>query len=320
VATLVRHVSHDVDDQAEALNGFRQHYEQIGCGRFEGAVWQVLMSKGELLRESTNRQLREVVTPPPNHVAIAMPLAVQQGSVFAGRPLTRESLMVLNDAEAYDIAPSGEMDLIGMCVHRDLLAAMAPAKVDWVWRAERKRNVALAPDSASAIRQMLLAVNQIAESGLQELSEPTNEMALLSSTLTQTVILAMTGEESADHIPRRVDTRIKVVRRAIEFMRERMHDDIGVPEICIAACASRRSLQYCFEELMHTTPQAYLRAMRLNEARRLLKCKQELPITAIASELGFSSASHFTAHYKLMFDELPSATLRGRMRVASVDG
>lgn len=26
--------------------------------------------------------------------------------------------------------------------------------------------------------------------------------------------------------------------------------------------------------------------------------------------LGFSSASHFTRHYKAMFDELPSETLR----------
>ena len=31
---------------------------------------------------------------------------------------------------------------------------------------------------------------------------------------------------------------------------------------------------------------------------------------ALASELGFSSASHFTRHYKLMFDELPSETLK----------
>jgi AraC family ethanolamine operon transcriptional activator len=30
----------------------------------------------------------------------------------------------------------------------------------------------------------------------------------------------------------------------------------------------------------------------------------------VAGELGFSSASHFTHHYKVMFDELPSQTLR----------
>jgi AraC family ethanolamine operon transcriptional activator len=93
-------------------------------------------------------------------------------------------------------------------------------------------------------------------------------------------------------------------------MRAHLHDDIGIAEICDAACASRRSLQYCFEEFMHTTPQAYLRALRLNEARRALKLADGQPITALASELGFASASHFTRHYKLMFDELPSETLK----------
>ena len=83
-----------------------------------------------------------------------------------------------------------------------------------------------------------------------------------------------------------------------------------MPEICAAAFASRRTLQYCFEEFMHTTPQAYLRALRLNEARRALKLRADQPITELASTLGFSSASHFTRHYKLMFDELPSETLK----------
>ncbi|MBK9361628.1 MAG: AraC family transcriptional regulator, partial [Rubrivivax sp.] len=40
-----------------------------------------------------------------------------------------------------------------------------------------------------------------------------------------------------------------------------------------------------------------------------LKARAGQPITELASELGFASASHFTRHYKLMFDELPSATL-----------
>ncbi|MFD2453592.1 helix-turn-helix domain-containing protein [Ideonella paludis] len=135
---------------------------------------------------------------------------------------------------------------------------------------------------------------------------------LLTATLTQTVILAMHSEEfhQAQTIPRRADTRLKVVKRAIDFMRQHLQEEIGVPEICAAAFASRRSLQYCFEEFLQTTPQAYLRALRLNEARRALKLHQDKPITAIASDLGFSSASHFTRHYKLMFEELPSDTVK----------
>ena len=100
---------------------------------------------------------------------------------------------------------------------------------------------------------------------------------LLAATLTQAVMLAMRGNdaERASSIPRRADSRLRVVKRAIEFMRANLVNDIGIPEICAAAFASRRTLQYCFEEFMHTTPQAHLRALRLNEARRALKLRAD---------------------------------------------
>ena len=314
MAKIVEHQSRDVDDHAQALDGWQQRYEQLGGGRFEGRAWQLVMNEGTLLREHTNRHLREQITPPPDHLVLAVPLAVMPGSTFGGRPLDRESLLIFGADDEYDLVSAGELDLIGLSVHRDVLAGLAPSKVEWLERAQQERNLGLSPDSASAIRQMLMAVTaQTEEDGaLDRLEGRGQAEELLTATLTQTVILAMHSEEShqAQTIPRRADTRLKVVKRAIEYMRAHLHEDIGVPEICAAAFASRRSLQYCFEEFLQTTPQAYLRALRLNEARRALKLRTDLPITVIASDLGFSSASHFTRHYKLMFDELPSETLK----------
>ena len=310
MATLTTADSHDVDDQARSLEGFRQFYEQLGRGRFHGRVWQLMMNEGFLLREAANRGVRQHFSPPPDHVALAVPLAVQPGSVFGGRPLERESLMVLSDQEEYDLVSTGELDVIGLAVHRDVIEQLAPAKLEWLRHAQGERNLPLTPEVAAAIRQMLLAVSADAERRIESLADAAAEMELLSSTLTQTLVLAMSSTRAEHTIPRRADSRMKVVRRAIEFMRERLHEDIGIPEVCAAACASRRTLQYCFEEFLHTTPQAYLRALRLNEARRTLKSRADQPITELASVLGFASASHFTRHYKLMFDELPSETLK----------
>ena len=313
MAQVMTHESQDVDDQAKALTGWEQSYEQLGCGRFRGSAWQLVMRDGVFLRETTNRQLRERIMPPRNHLVIALPLAVEPGSVFAGRPLQRESLMVLGSQTDYDVVSAGELDLIGLTVDRAVLEdKLAPAKLEWLERKVSECNVALPPDTASAIRHMLLAVCSDVGQQLDGLDDPAQETALLASTLTHAVILAMAAERDggASTIPRRADSRLKVVKRAVEFMRANLEADIGVPEICGAAFASRRTLQYCFEEFMHTTPQAYLRALRLNEARRALKAHSQPPITELANTLGFSSASHFTRHYKLMFDELPSETLK----------
>ncbi len=312
MAQVTTHQSQDVDDQAKALTGWEQSYEQIGCGRFRGSAWQLVMRDGLLLRETTNRQLRESVVPPPNHIVFAMPLAVEPGSVFAGRPLGRDTLMVLGHAE-HDVVSAGELDLIGLSVDRSVLESkIAPAKLEWLERKADERNVELPPETAAAIRHMLLAVSQDVQGRIDRLDTVEEEHNLLASTVTHAVILAMAAEREggASTIPRRAETRLKVVKRAVEFMRENMEADIGVPEICAAAYASRRTLQYCFEEFLHTAPQAYLRALRLNEARRALKGAHQTPITELANTLGFANASHFTRHYKLMFDELPSDTLK----------
>jgi AraC family transcriptional regulator, ethanolamine operon transcriptional activator len=313
MATVMTHESQDVDDQAKALAGWEQIYEQLGCGRFHGATWQLLMRDGVLLRETSNRQHRQLVVPPRNHLVLAVPLAVEDGSVFAGRPLGRETLMLLDSRAEHDVVSAGEIDLIGVSVDRALLeSALAPAKLEWLESKASERNVELPPETAAAIRHMLLAVCENIGQRLDGLEDAEQEAALLSSTVTHAVILAMAAERDggASTIPRRADSRLKVVKRAVEFMRANLESDIGVPEICGAAFASRRTLQYCFEEFMHTTPQAYLRALRLNEARRALKARSQPPITELANTLGFSSASHFTRHYKLMFDELPSETLK----------
>jgi AraC family transcriptional regulator, ethanolamine operon transcriptional activator len=316
MAKIIEHLSRDADDQAQALNGWQQRYEQLSAGRFEGHAWQLMMDGGMLLREQTNRHLREQITPPPGHLVLAVPLAVKPGSSFGGRALERESLLVFGADEEHDLVSAGALDLIGLAVDREVLAGLAPRKVEWLAQAQRERNLGLSHDAASAIRHLLLAVNAQTqdEDALARLDRREQAAELLSATLTQTVVLAMhsQGSQPAQAIPRRADTRLKVVKRAVDFMRSHLQDDIAVPDICAAAYASRRSLQYCFEEFMQTTPQAYLRALRLNEARRALKRQGDRAITDIANELGFSSASHFTRHYKLMFDELPSQTHRVR--------
>ncbi len=168
MATVVTHESQDVDDQAKGLDGWEQSYEQLGCGRFHGSTWQLLMHDGVLLRETSNRQHRQLVVPPHNHLVLALPLAVQEGSVFAGHPLGRETLMLLDSRAEHDVVSAGEIDLIGVSVDRRLLESqLAPSKMEWLERKAAERNVELPPETAAAIRHMLLAVRASADSGLE---------------------------------------------------------------------------------------------------------------------------------------------------------
>ncbi len=294
MARILQHLSDDADEQSRALDGWRQHYEQLGHGRFQGRAWQWVTAQGALLRESTNRHLRELIVPPPEHLVLAVPLAVLPGSRFAGRPLQRESLMVLGDQDEHSLLSAGELDLIGLCVHRALLGQLAGHKLEWLQHAERQRNLDLSPDVAAAIRHGLLALSAQAETAPTD--TPEAEAELLGLALAQTVALAMRDGQHAAAMPRDNPTRLRVVQRAIDFMQAHLREDIDVDRLCAAACVSRRSLQYVFEEFLHTTPMAYWRALRLNEARRVLRRTPGHSITDLAYEWGFASASHFSLH------------------------
>lgn len=317
MAELVQLQSDDVDNQAQSLTGFRQNYEQLGSGRFRGSMWQLTMNQGALFREQTNLSLRQHVVPPAEHVAFAIPITVHPGSQFACRPLQCDSLMVLNSTEEYDIAVTGTMDMVGMCIRRELIDSLTPSEQEWFRQAQGERHIQLASNAAAEIREMLLNTCASAEAALTNLNLEANARELLTSTITQALLRATAQSDTASQIPRRAENRQRIMKRAIEFMHAHMGEDIGLPEVCAAACASRRSLQYCFEEFLHTSPQAYLRAIRLNEARRLLKMDPRVSITVVANEFGFSGASHFTRHYKAMFDELPSKTHRSFADYAS---
>lgn len=310
------HASLDVDDQAQALEGWEQSYEQLGCGRFSGRTRQLLMDDGVLLRESTNRPLREEIVPPRDHWVVAVPLLVEPGSMFAGRPLQATSLIPLLPGQEYDVVATGALDLLAVSAHRRVVETLEPAVQDWLNTLRGGRTVALTPTAAAASLLLLQGAMARAEALVTSRAEAgqgaDEEDSLLADVLAGVLSLAAESDHAAgpSTIPRRAQARQQVARRAIDFMRANLQHDIRVPDICAAAYASRRTLQYCFEEFLHTTPQAYLRALRLNEARRVLKSRPGLPITEVAGDLGFCSASHFTQHYKEMFGELPSQTLR----------
>ena len=93
-----------------------------------------------------------------------------------------------------------------------------------------------------------------------------------------------------------------------EITNLRQDNPISVAELCTSLSISHRSLQYHFEQVLHTSPLAYLRAERLNRVRHSLKTAHS--VTEAATHWGFWHFGHFSQEYKKMFGELPSTTFK----------
>jgi len=105
--------------------------------------------------------------------------------------------------------------------------------------------------------------------------------------------------------------RRRVVDKAREYLLSHRDGPVSVADLCAVTAVSRRTLQYCFREVLGVRPVYYLRALRLAGVRRELKAcgTRRTSVGDVAARWGFWHLSHFAADYRKMFGELPSETL-----------
>ena len=106
----------------------------------------------------------------------------------------------------------------------------------------------------------------------------------------------------------------RCVRRAVEYLHAHAHETICLDDIANAACVSPRTLEASFQREYQQSPLAFLRALRLTRVHQALqsaaRAQQEVSVTELALQNGFSHMGRLAAYYKQRFGCSPSETLR----------
>ncbi|NJP65814.1 AraC family transcriptional regulator [Streptomyces sp. ventii] len=115
--------------------------------------------------------------------------------------------------------------------------------------------------------------------------------------------------------PHRLDSRdanSDTLRRAMTYIDENAHRDIGLKEIAAASFVTPRAAQYAFSRHAGTTPLGYLRRVRLAGAHAALRAAgPEASVTSVAATWGFPHPGRFAAVYRSVYGVPPSTTLYG---------
>jgi len=108
--------------------------------------------------------------------------------------------------------------------------------------------------------------------------------------------------------------RQRIVAKARDLVLAHHDQAITVPQLCEQLFVSRRTLQYCFEDVLGMSPMQYLRLIRLNGARRHLRqaSSKSLTVQDVAVDWGFWHFSQFSSDYRKLFGQSPSESLRQR--------
>lgn len=94
------------------------------------------------------------------------------------------------------------------------------------------------------------------------------------------------------------------LKQAVRMMEENLEMPLSPHEIAESVGITLRQLERLFGKYLHTSPQQYYVALRLQRARNLLM-QTDASILQIALSCGFTTHSHFTRRYKQVFGMTP---------------
>ncbi|TKC88681.1 helix-turn-helix domain-containing protein [Trinickia terrae] len=321
---VTRFETDDVDDLARGLTLFEQRFDQLSAGRFHGKFVEVSLGDVQVYCEHTNQSIHEAGRIRADACGFAIAAEVSGRAVFCGSPLAGGELMRLSEGDELDFRTARVMRTVGFVLP---VARLAELGLDAPAAAAARTSVpgsrVVCADRAATVGLRLL-IERMLETfaaypaddapGAQTLQAPQAALAVAALDELQSALVALSrrGRDSAAAARPVWIARRRVVDRAMAFIHAHAADPITIGALCKEISVSRRTLQYCFEDVLGVAPLAYLKAVRLNGARRALKSRQapSLGVGDIAAQWGFWHPSHFREDYRRMFGELPSVTLR----------
>jgi AraC family ethanolamine operon transcriptional activator len=314
----------DIDEQSSLLTGWEQEYRQLSCGKFVGNVSTAHGPQIMIVGEHTNQTLHQSVVPPVGHIAFGLVLNRDDALEVNRHQVSTTSLLVLEGGREYDFRTAGDTELLGVTLERSLFDDAEGINQMLIQNALAKNVVPMESTATMMLRHLWLMLSQILRRGGDWPSSM--PLPLLADTALNNILLALnlSGVEASVPPQPSIDRQARVVQQAIRYMREHLGQDFTIADVCAATHVSQRTLQYHFESCVRMSPLQYLKAMRLNAARALIRklaatradSLRPTSISEIATQCGYEHPSRFAGDYKRQFGALPSETLRDALEQA----
>ncbi|MEV4252853.1 helix-turn-helix domain-containing protein [Spirillospora sp. NPDC049652] len=105
--------------------------------------------------------------------------------------------------------------------------------------------------------------------------------------------------------------RHHLATRIEDWVRAHHREPVDVNDMATAAGVGLQQLRVICRDEWGLTPLQYLRGVRLDSARELLRAAEERPgvIAAVAVEVGYRHLGRFAGDYRKRFGEYPRQTL-----------
>jgi AraC family ethanolamine operon transcriptional activator len=310
--------SSDADDHARNLSGWSQEYDQFSPGAFSGEIAELRIPGTQLYLESTNQVLHQSCASWRDSLWLGIPVLKGQSATICAKPLTDSSVTVIRGGSDFELLTPANYQILGISIDENVFNdyICEVEHIDCFGQLGQREVLMVDPETKRRVCELLQGI--LSEAGALSAilgNTPSNEV-LQDRILMVLATLFESISPVEDHSSLTQKKRKRIVEKIREYMFEHIEDDISIPDLCRDLHVSRRTLQYCTEDVVGMSPAAYMRVLRLNGVRRdLFFCGRDTQVTDVAMSWGFRHLSQFAGDYSRMFDMLPSETLSKR-RVA----
>jgi len=309
VASITRGAFDNIDAQARQMSGYDQRYQQLSRGGFHGRF--VTYAFGEELGinvEHTNRALLQGGSTPRARHALCFVAADSTPATLNGQIIAADSAVYWDGGYSFEAHLAEESTIWVIDIADSLLDSPLERTV-------RRGTVTSGRSVAEARRSIVDGIDHFTRNASAALHDAAvrsycGEVAAKVNALVSLRPLRGTTRL----VPR--EQRLRLFRRARDYIHGRLENGININELCVAASASRRALENAFLKTVHVTPYRYVRALQLNEIRRdlLRNDVAPQPLGDVAARWGIWHWSRFSREYNETFGELPSQTRRRQSR------
>ncbi|MFL9959738.1 helix-turn-helix domain-containing protein [Paraburkholderia sediminicola] len=308
-------IARDADEQARNLYGWRQTYDQLTAGCFTGGLTELCVDHMQVFVETTSHTLRQTCEVQEDAYWFGIPACPAGSGRIDAQVIAADALAFRPGGVEFELLTSAGYEIFGVVVKGDVLRRYA-AQVERIGLADHVPSTQVVPIGMAGKERLCTSLRRLLDDGAAS-GAPLSSVARNSLQASVLALLFDVGALPASE-PVAMPTRPRrqsIVSEAREYVLAHRERAVNVPELCERVHVSRRTLQYCFQDVLGMAPATYLRAIRLNGARRDLSnaSRDARSVQDVAAAWGFWHLSQFATDYRKLFGVRPSETLKAAM-------
>lgn len=298
--------SAEENEETMRRHGVTQELRQLGKGKFRCDMAVLSTEQADLYVDRFNKASSMRLAPPTGSVGLLVLRSSSGHGLASGEDAANDKLLVIPDGSETDIVAPDLFGSEAMTIPTTRFIEMSEALCPTLRRLPRDRVGVVSGDTA----QLQVLRKTVVDLVAHPESDPRHER--LSNLLAKAV--AWLGDASSQCRPEGFtanETQRRVAKLAQEFIEEHYGEAVCMEDLCRETGFGVRTVQRCFREYFDLTITEYLKALRLDAARRELAVahpSQHL-VTEIALRHGFRHLGRFSVEFRQRFGESPSQTL-----------